>query len=152
MLGRACNRLKERAEFTTADINILLREWLLVDLDPVRPPAFLHLKRSTKKRPDVPNKSLPITKGNGGCPIIGDSGNGAHLLYRLALPNDKESLHYVTAALAELDRRYSDDAVKVDTTSHNAARVWKCYGTVARKGDSLPDRPHRVSRIIKVPE
>src|SRR5690349_2621793 len=40
LLGRACNRLKERAEYTTADNNILRRRWLPVDLDPVRPPGI----------------------------------------------------------------------------------------------------------------
>jgi hypothetical protein len=37
LLGRAYNRLKEHAEYTTADNNILRRRWLPVDLDPVRP-------------------------------------------------------------------------------------------------------------------
>ena len=84
-------------------------------------------------------------------PILADSGNGAHLLYRIDLPNDQEALAFVTHALAELDRRYSDDVVKVDVTSANAARIWKAYGTVARKGDSIPGRPHRLSRILEVP-
>jgi hypothetical protein len=72
-------------------------------------------------------------------------------LYRIDLPNDREALEFVTGALAELDRRYSDVVVKVDVTSANAARIWKAYGTVARKGDSIPDRVHRVSRILEVP-
>jgi hypothetical protein len=33
LLGRAYNRLKEYAEHTTADNNILQRRWLPVDLD-----------------------------------------------------------------------------------------------------------------------
>jgi len=37
LLGRAYNRLKEHAEYTTADNNVLRRRWLPVDLDPVRP-------------------------------------------------------------------------------------------------------------------
>ena len=84
-------------------------------------------------------------------PIIADSGNGAHLLYRIDLPNDQEAVASVMGALAELDRRYSDDVVKVDVTSANAARIWKVYGTVARKGDSIPGRSHRMSRILEVP-
>lgn len=54
------------------------------------------------------------------------------------LPNDKETLSVVTNALRELDRRYSDDAVRVDLTSGNAARIWKAYGSVARKGTVFP--------------
>jgi hypothetical protein len=33
----------------------------------------------------------------------------------------------------------------------NPARIWKLYGTIARKGDSLPDRPHRLARVLDVP-
>ncbi len=36
-------------------------------------------------------------------------------------------------------------------TCANAARIWKAYGTVARKGDSILGRPHRISRILEVP-
>src|SRR5262249_32077297 len=45
----------------------------------------------------------------------------------------------------------SDDAVKVDTSVSNAARIWKLYGTMACKGDSTPDRPHRMASILHVP-
>ena len=31
----------------------------------------------------------------------------------------------------------------------NAARIVKAYGTVARKGDDIPERPHRLSRILE---
>ena len=86
-----------------------------------------------------------------GRPIIADSGNGGHLVYDVDLPNDQEALKFVSAALAELDRRYSDAVVKIDVTSANAARIWKAYGTLARKGDNIPGRPHRLSRILEVP-
>ena len=34
----------------------------------------------------------------------------------------------------------------------NAARITKFYGTTAKKGDDLPQRPHRPSKLIDVPE
>ncbi|MEI7650230.1 MAG: phage/plasmid primase, P4 family, partial [Methanomicrobiales archaeon] len=34
---------------------------------------------------------------------------------------------------------------------YNAGRIWKLYGTLAKKGDHTPERPHRRSRIITVP-
>ena len=43
-------------------------------------------------------------------------------------------------------------AAKVDTANHDAARMWKLYGTVSRKGDPIPDRPHRRSAVIAAPE
>jgi len=151
LLGRAFNRLKERAEYTTADNNILRRRWLPIDLDPVRPSGVSssdeeHLAAIERAR--IIADAMPADWGR---PTIADSGNGAHLLYRIDLTNDPEALVFVAGALAELDRRYSDGKVKVDVTSANAARIWKAYGTVARKGDSIPGRPHRLSRILEVP-
>lgn len=150
LLGRAYNRLVERAEHTTADNNILRRRWLPVDLDPVRPAGV----SSSEEEKDLALRRAGAVAAEMarefGQPILGDSGNGAHLLYPIDLPNDEESLALVSGALAELDRRYSDEHVKVDVTCANAARIWKVYGTVARKGDSIPGRPHRLSKILEV--
>ena len=151
LLGRSYNRLRERAEYTTADNNILGRRWLPIDLDPVRPAGISSSDDEHEAALHRARKIADDMQDEWGRPIIGDSGNGAHLLYRIDLPNDQEALGFVSGALAELDRRYSDELVKVDVTSANAARIWKAYGTVARKGDSIPGRPHRVSRILEVP-
>jgi hypothetical protein len=152
LLGRAYNRLKERAEYATADNNILRRRWLPVDLDPVRPAGI----SSSDQEHTAAIERARVIAGemakDWGWPIIADSGSGAHVLYEIDLPNDSESLKFVSGALAELDRRYSDDMVKIDVTSANAARIWKAYGTIARKGDNIPARPHRLSRILVVPE
>jgi hypothetical protein len=151
LLGRAYNRLKEHAEYTTADNNILGRRWLPVDLDPVRPAG---VSSSDEEHEAAVARARIIAAdmaSEWAWPIIADSGNGAHLLYKVDLPNDQEALSFVSGALAELSRRYSDDSVKVDVTSANAARIWKAYGTVARKGDTIPGRSHRISRILEVP-
>lgn len=151
LLGRAYNRLKERAEQTTADNNILLRKWLPIDLDPVRPAG---ISSSDEEHAEAIQRARTIADDMASewdRPILADSGNGAHLLYCIDLPNDQEGLGFISRTLAELDRRYSDDVVKVDVTSANAARIWKAYGTVARKGDSIPGRPHRLSRILEAP-
>ncbi len=152
LLGRAYNRLKERAEFTTADNNILRRRWLPIDLDPVRPAG---VSSSDDEHACAIQRAGIIAaemEREWGQPLIADSGNGAHLLYPIDLDNNEQALALVSCALAELDRRYSDAVVKVDLTSANAARIWKAYGTVARKGDSIPGRPHRLSRILEVPD
>lgn len=152
LLGRAYNRLKERVEYTTADNNILRRRRLPVDLDPVRPAGISSSDEEHAAAIERARIMAEDMAKEWGCPIIGDSSNGAHLLYDIDLPNDQESLKFVSGALAELDRRYSDDMVKIDITSANAARIWKAYGTVARKGDSIPGRPHRLSRILGGPK
>ena len=35
-----------------------------------------------------------------------------------------------------------------DATVYNPARVWKLYGTTAKKGDPTEDRPHRKAQIL----
>jgi hypothetical protein len=151
LLGRAYNRLKERAEITTADTDIVVRRWLPIDFDPVRPAGISSSDEEHEAAIDRARLMRAELAGEGwGTPILADSGNGGHLLYRLDLPNTPESLRTVVGLLAKLAERFSDERVKVDTTSSNAARIWKCYGSVARKGDSIPGRPHRLSRILEV--
>jgi hypothetical protein len=71
-------------------------------------------------------------------PIVGDSGNGYHLLYRVDLPNDRGALELVQGVLEALAFEFSDGAVDLDIGVHNAGRIWKMYGTTARKGDDTP--------------
>jgi hypothetical protein len=84
--------------------------------------------------------------------ILADSGNGGHLAVKVDLPNDTTARDLVKACLDALSSTFSDGAVKVDTTTYNAARIWKIYGTMARKGSSTTDRPHRLASIIEAPD
>lgn len=85
-------------------------------------------------------------------PLLADSGNGAHLLYRIDLPNDDISRDLVKRCLEVLASMFNDAVAQVDTANFNAARIWKLYGTMSRKGDSTADRPHRRSQIILAPK
>ena len=85
-------------------------------------------------------------------PIVADSGNGAHLLYPIDLPNDDESTMLIKRALEALDFQFSNETVNVDKGVFNAARIWKLYGTMACKGDHTDERPHRLSQILSCPE
>lgn len=148
LLARACNRMRERCERTTSDNDVVVRRWLPIDCDPIRPADVSSTNEEHEAallRARIIAAEMPADWGK---PILGDSGNGAHLLYRIDMPNNAEALRLITLALADLDQRYSDDKVKIDVACGNAARIWKCYGTPVRKGDSIPDRPHRVSRIL----
>lgn len=152
LLARSENRLESHMKATTTDGDVVKRTWLPIDLDPVRPSGIsasdqekqVAVQRAIEIRDYLTEKGWPD-------PLEADSGNGAHLLYRVDLPNDRESLELVKGVLAALDFMFSDGAVSVDTGIANAARIWKLYGTTARKGDSTRDRPHRRSRILKVP-
>ncbi len=82
---------------------------------------------------------------------MADSGNGAHVLYRIKLANDDHNKILLQRCLEALALHFSDDVVVLDLAVFNAARIWKVYGTLACKGDNLPDRPHRLARLLRVP-
>ena len=156
LLARRANRIKLRLcrkDATTGDADILRRRWLPIDIDPKRPSGVsstdeehdLALAKAGEIAAWLASLGFPE-------PITGDSGNGAHLLYRIDLANDEAATLLVKGCLAALDALFSDDRVSVDTANFNASRIWKLYGTVSRKGDDTPDRPHRRSRILSAPD
>jgi hypothetical protein len=153
LLARAENRIKRPLRETTSDRDVLRRRCLLVDLDPERPAGVSSTDAEKEAALQRAREVYAYLKEQGWPePIAGDSGNGAHLVWFVDLPNDAESLELVKGVLDALSFKFSDGAVKVDTTPSNAARIWKLYGTTARKGDSTKDRPHRASKLLKVPE
>ncbi len=153
LLARARNRVKTYPKATTSDADIAHRRWLPVDLDPVRP-ADVSSTDSEKQAALRRAEEVEAYLGERGWPdpVVGDSGNGAHLLYRVDLPNDRQTLGLVKGVLEALAFKFSDERISVDTSTCNAARIWKLYGTTARKGDNTEERPHRASALLRVPE
>ncbi len=154
LLARAVNRARKvYKEPTTSDSDIVRRCWLPLDFDPVRPAGvsstdeekMAALPRAREVRDFLTGHGWPES-------VVGDSGNGVHLLYRVDLPNDQESLQLVKGVLESLAFKFSDKAVEVDTTICNAARIWKLYGTTAQKGEDTKERPHRRSGLLEVPK
>lgn len=154
LLARAANRARPvYREPTTSDVDVARRRWLPVDFDPVRPSGVSATNPERQAALWRAREVRDYLERQGWSePVVGDSGNGAHLLYRVELPNDRESLELVKSVLEALSFKFSDERVSVDTTTSNAARIWKLYGTTARKGDSIEERPHRRSRLLKVPD
>ena len=155
LLARRANRIKmrlSRKDATTADADITRRRWFPVDIDPVRPSGVSSTDEEHAAALDAAGRIAAYLSEQGfGEPIRADSGNGAHLLYRIDLANDEAATEVVKGALATLDALFSNDVITVDTANYNAARIWKLYGTMSRKGDSTPERPHRRAKILAAP-
>jgi len=82
-------------------------------------------------------------------PIQMMSGNGYHLYYILdELPNDEKTKSRVEGALRELAEKFNNGIVAVDTVVFNASRITKVPGTIARKGESTVERPHRMAVVL----
>ncbi|MBW2674590.1 MAG: hypothetical protein JRD89_14465, partial [Deltaproteobacteria bacterium] len=157
LLARRANRIVTRlppGAPTTADGDIVRRRWFLVDIDPVRPSGISSTDGEHDRALDTARRIAGFLTEFCGFPdpVMADSGNGAHLLYRIDLPNDEVSTALITRCLQALSAVFGGDGIEIDTAVSNAARLCRLYGTVARKGDSTPDRPHRRSGILEVPE
>lgn len=148
LLARAANRLNLRSSLTTADHDIARRVHLLVDVDPQRP-AGISATDAEIAHARVVSASIfkTLRKLGWATPLTAKSGNGFHLIYNIDLPNDKESTELVKAVLKVLALKFDTEFAKVDTSVFNASRIVKAYGTLAAKGDDMPDRPHRVAEV-----
>ena len=138
---------------TTSDADIQARRWLPVDFDPIRPAEISSseeehdaaLQRAAEVREVLRSMGWPE-------PMYADSGNGAHLVYAVDLPNNEKATGTVEMVLKALDALFSDNVVKIDTKNYNASRIWKAYGTMARKGADVADRPWRRSQVLDAPD
>lgn len=143
----------QRVKTATADRDIDVRDWILIDLDPKRPKDTSSSQEQLDKALEKSGKIHNFLLEQGfPRPIIGFSGNGYHLMYRIKMLNDEDSKKLLQNFLAALDELFSDDDVEVDRTNFNASRVCKLYGTLAQKGLSTEERPHRMSKIVKIPD
>lgn len=146
------DRIVDKAQSTT-DAEIDRRRWILIDFDPVRPAKTSATDEEKAKAEELMQKAGAFLRSKGfKTPILADSGNGWHLLYKIDMPNNDEAKKLIEQFLKVCDMLFSTDEVKIDTVVHNASRITKLYGTMAVKGSNTEERPHRVSRIKYMPK
>lgn len=154
LLERSPNRLTYNADKGTLanDNDVAGRRWLLVDADPVRKSDVSSTEAEKALAMDAARTVRAWLAERGWPePILADSGNGAHLLYRIDLPNDDASKAMVHGVLKLLSAEFDTDGVKIDTKVANASRICKAYGTLSAKGEPTEERPHRVSALVETP-
>ena len=148
IIARSKNHLTSYAKNTTTDKEIIRRKWILIDLDPERPAGISSTDEELEYAHKMAEEIKDYLEKEGFTePVYAMSGNGYHLLYSTDLLNSSEVTNLVKSFLCTLDKRFSNERVKVDTSTYNPARIVKLYGTVACKGDDTEDRPHRLSLI-----
>lgn len=137
----------------THDHEIDSYEWLFIDLDPKRvadvSSSDAELEAARKLSNDVLNYMGAFGFSD---PVQAMSGNGYHLLYRIDLPNQPEMKRLIEECLLHLSELFDNDKVKIDVVNHNQSRICKLYGTMAQKGSSTKNRPHRMSKLLHVPK
>lgn len=153
LLARCSNRLAEYAKQTTTDNDIKQLRHILIDIDPIRASGISSTDAEKKAAIQIIKEITKdlVTEGFPK-PVIADSGNGYHILLPIDLENNSENVAVIKEFLATLDFLYSNEQAQVDVTTYNPSRIVKLYGTKACKGDNTSDRPHRYSKILKVPD
>lgn len=137
---------------TTSDADIVGYNWMLIDLDPVRRPGISSTNEELQAAYDRGKQIAEYLRElSFPAPVMACSGNGIHLLYAIALVNNKDNETLIEHCLKALATLFNDDKVMVDTSVYNPSRISKLYGTKAQKGSSTENRPHRMSRIISTP-
>ncbi len=152
LIARRANRVDvmDREFRSTEDSDITHRQLLFVDCDPVRPSGVSSTDSESQSSRLIARQIHEQLSNDGWpAPIVANSGNGWHLVYRIDLPAEDGDV--VKSCLRALSHRFSTDKVSVDTKVFNPSRICKLYGTFSRKGDHTEARPHRRSYIASAP-
>lgn len=138
---------------TTSDNDIIGYNWLLIDLDPCRRTGISSTDEELGKAKAIAPKIIKYMDETGfERPVVAMSGNGVHLLYAIELANNNDNKKLIEKCLKALALMFSDNEVDIDQKVFNPARISKLYGTMAQKGADTEDRPHRMSKIVSIPE
>lgn len=138
---------------TTSDHDISRRKWVLIDIDVERASGTNSTDAEKASARPIGNAVYAFLRDRGfNAPVVCDSANGWHLLYRCDMENTPLTTEICKKFLQVLDLYFSTDKVKVDVSTFNASRICKLYGCFSRKGVSTIERPQRESAIVRVPD
>ena len=147
------DRISTRPKSTTSDLEILGRKWCLIDVDCEKPSDTNSTDAEKELAKGVVNEVYKFLRDEGfEKPIICDSANGYHLLYKQAMISNPQNTETMKNFLKVLDMYFSTDKVKIDCTTFNPSRICKLYGVISRKGSDTKERPQRESKILRVPQ
>lgn len=147
------DRIVTKPKSTTSDNDIVGRDWILIDIDTKKPSDTNSTDEEKEMAKEVVNNVFKFLRDEGfEKPVVCDSGNGFHLLYKIAMKNSNENTTICKEFLQVLDMLFSNSNVEIDCTTHNASRVCKLYGAFSRKGSNTKKRPQRESKILRIPD
>lgn len=146
------DKISLKPKSTTSDKEIIARKWCLIDIDVDKPADTNSTDEEKELAKSVVNEVFKFLRNEGfETPIVCDSSNGFHLLYKQAMSASDANTETMKKFLQVLDMYFSTDKVKIDCSTFNPSRICKLYGCVSRKGSNTLDRPQRESKILKVP-
>ena len=119
--------------------NIVGREYLVVDIDPVRASG------SNSTNAQLVESYALACRIHNFIPslFMGCSGNGWHLIYKCRLENTDEDNQLVNEFYDCLDKLFSTSTQQIDHCMANINQLTKIYGTMSRKAPHTDDCPQR---------
>lgn len=147
------NCFKQVKGTATSKQDIAHRWWLPIDVDCERPSGVSSTDEEKSKAHKKAQEIFMFLRGNGfSTPVVCDSSSGYHILYPIDMQNDQQSEDTIKAFLEILASNFTDEHVKIDTVLYDANRILRLSGTYGRKGRSTKQRPHRIAKILSVPD
>ena len=105
-----CERLVDNVKNSTSDNDIINRDWLLIDVDPKRATGVSASNSEKANSKETINRVYGFLRDFGFCePIVADSGNGFHLLYKINCENNNENKETLQKVLQVLDMYFSNE-------------------------------------------
>lgn len=147
------DKIMPRVKNTTTDGEIILRDWVLLDLDSKRASGVNATEEQLSNAKKKANEVYKFIKDNGFYdPIVICSGSGVHLYLRCALLPSEENNALVKRFTQAMSMLFSDEQVEVDEKVFNLGRIARVCGYYNRKGtNSDKDRPQRLCEFVRVP-
>lgn len=146
------NCFKQVKGTATSKQDIEHRWWMAIDVDCERPSGVSSTNEEKAKAHKKAQDVFVFLRDNGfSMPVVCDSSSGYHLLYPIDMDNDQTSEDCIKAFLEILANNFTDESVKIDTVLHDANRILRLSGSYGRKGRSTKERPHRLAKILSVP-
>lgn len=119
----------------TNDDDIIKRSWLFIDFDPIRKSKTSATNEQKEKAKQKVKQVWDYLKTKGfKKPILADSGNGYHLIFKIDMENNKENTKILKDFLDTLNKKYNDEYTDIDKSVFNASRITKLYGVMTHKG------------------
>jgi len=149
-----CEKMVKSPKTTTTDTDVVRRKTVLIDFDPIRTTGVNASEAEFELAHKKAQAVFKYLREQGfSDPVIAVSGNGWHLQYFIEdCPNNDDNTKTIKRFLQSLSNMYSDDKVDIDEKVFNAGRICKLYGTMAKKGANIPERPWRMSKLVYVPK
>lgn len=140
-------------QLTTND-DVETFNWLFIDVDTTRAVGMEHEPSTKEEKAGARAVATAVVnyltdEKKWPQPLLGDSGNGYHILAKVNFLNSAHNKHLLVDCLKTLASKFDGPAANIDASVFNPARLTRAYGSTTRKGTSTEERPYRQNKLIQ---